>query len=75
MATAEGKKGKGFFSGIVRSFRDMKGEMKRVVWPSKKQTINNTAIVLVFMAIMAVIIGVFDWALAFILKFLLSLMA
>ena len=27
---------------IARSFKDMKGEIKKVVWPGKKQVINNT---------------------------------
>ncbi|MDL2233070.1 preprotein translocase subunit SecE [Ruminococcaceae bacterium OttesenSCG-928-L11] len=51
---------KGALAKISKNFRDMKGEMKRVVWPSKKQALNNTGVVLVFMAIMAVIIGIFD---------------
>ena len=34
---ADTEKKPGFFARISRSFRDMKGEMKKVVWPSKKQ--------------------------------------
>ena len=45
---------------IGRGFRNMKGEMSRVVWPSKKQVLNNTGIVLGFMAIAAMVIGGFD---------------
>jgi preprotein translocase subunit SecE len=59
---------KGVFAKVTKSFRDMRGEMKRVVWPSRKQTINNTAIVLVFMAVMAVIIGVFDTVLTTLIR-------
>ena len=55
----------GFFSKIARSFRDMKGEMKKVVWPSRKQVINNTMIVLAFVAVS----GVFIWGLDSILSF------
>ena len=51
---------KGLFKRIGRGFRDTRGEMKKVVWPSRKQAINNTVIVLVFMAIMTAIIGLFD---------------
>ena len=65
MADNTKEKGKpGFVAKITKSFRDMRGEMKKVVWPSRKQTINNTAIVLVFMAIMAVVIGLFDTGLS-----------
>ena len=45
---------------IGRGFRNMRGELSRVVWPSRKQVMNNTGVVLAFMAIAAVIIGGFD---------------
>lgn len=54
----------GFFARISRSFRDMKGEMKKVVWPTKKQVINNTLIVLAFVAVS----GIFIWGLDSILS-------
>lgn len=66
------KKKPGFFSRIGKTFRDMRGEMKRVVWPSKKQTVNNTVIVLVFMAFMAVIIGLFDFGLSVLIKMMVG---
>lgn len=53
---------------ISRGIKDMLGEMKRVVWPSRKQTVNNTLLVIVFMAIMAVVIGVFDFGLSWIIS-------
>lgn len=57
---AKDKSKTSFFAKAGKSFRDMKGEMKKVVWPTKKQTLNNTGIVLAFMAVMAVVIGLFD---------------
>ena len=45
MAEKTGKKPgkiKAFFSGIAKYFRDTRSEMKKVVWPSRKQVINNT---------------------------------
>ncbi|MCL2579145.1 MAG: preprotein translocase subunit SecE [Oscillospiraceae bacterium] len=65
---AEAVKKPGVFSRIGRGFRNMRGEMSRVVWPSRKQVMNNTAVVLVFMAIAAVIIGGFDTGLSWILR-------
>ena len=59
-STNERVERKGLFKRIGRGFRDTRGEMKKVVWPSRKQAINNTVIVLVFMAIMTAIIGLFD---------------
>lgn len=62
----------GIIDRLSRSIRDMRGEMKRVVWPSRKQVINNTLIVLAFMLIAAVFIGAFDTILSAILKFSLG---
>lgn len=60
------------FSRIARNFRDMRGEMKKVVWPSKKQTLNNTGIVLAFMLVMAVLIGLFDTGLSALLRLMVG---
>lgn len=65
--TSAGEAKLGFFGRIARSFRNMKGEMKRVVWPSRKQVLNNTGAVLVFMVIAAIVIGVFDLLLSWLL--------
>lgn len=40
-----------FFKAIAKFFRDLVAEVKKVVWPSKKQVINNTAVVLVVCAL------------------------
>ena len=50
----------GIFGRMARSFRDMKGEIKKVVWPSRKQSINNTLIVIAFVAIAAIVVGGVD---------------
>jgi preprotein translocase subunit SecE len=41
-------------------FKDMKAELKKVIWPSPKQLINNTLAVIVFVLIVAVIVFVLD---------------
>ena len=51
---------KNWFKGIGKFFRDTASEMKKVVWPGKKQIINNTGIVLVVMCIAAVFVGCLD---------------
>lgn len=62
MTVSEVKKEKspGIFTRIKRFFADMRGEMKKVVWPSKKQVLNNTAIVIGFVLVAAFFIGGFD---------------
>ena len=54
----------GFFvnlvKGIGRKFKEMYFELKKVTWPTKKDMINYSIVVLVFIVIMGVIIGVID---------------
>lgn len=57
------KKKVGVFKRIGRFFRDLKSEFKKIVWPSKKTTINNTLVVLALMAIVGVSIWILDWLL------------
>jgi preprotein translocase subunit SecE len=54
----------GFFAKASRFFREMKAESKKVVWPSKKQIINNTGIVLGVMAVVGGGIWIVDWIFA-----------
>lgn len=68
---AETKK-PGFFARISRSFKDMRGEMKKVVWPTKKQVWNNTLIVLVVCIISAILISGLDSLFSFLIKLLLK---
>ncbi len=42
----------------AKFFRDLRGEFKKIVWPSKKQVINNTIVVIAAV----IVVGVFIWA-------------
>ena len=41
-------------------FKDMKAELKKVIWPTPKQVLNSTIAVIVFTIIIAVIVFVLD---------------
>ncbi|MCL2079559.1 MAG: preprotein translocase subunit SecE [Oscillospiraceae bacterium] len=47
---------------ISRWFREMRSELKKVVWPTPKQTVNHTIVALTVMAIAAVAIWALDFA-------------
>lgn len=49
---------KGFFKGV-------KNELKKVVWPTKKQLINNTLMVICLVVAFSVIVLGFDMILEF----------
>ena len=51
---------KGFFARIGKYFRDTRSEMKKVVWPSKKQVVNNTLVVLAVCLISGVALFAID---------------
>ena len=42
-------------------FREMKSELKKVVWPSGKQLVNNTLIVLAAVLVVGVVVCLFDF--------------
>ncbi len=45
---------------IGRWFREMKSELKKVVWPSKSQMVNNTLVVLACVVVVGIFIWIFD---------------
>ena len=46
-------------------FKDMKAELKKVIWPTPKQTANNTLAVIAFTVAIAIIVFVLDLAFDF----------
>lgn len=50
----------GKLSKVSRFFKQLKLEMKKVVWPTKEQLISSTISVLVFCAIIGVLITILD---------------
>ena len=58
---------------IARWFREMKSELKKVVWPSKKQTAKNCAVVAVVVIASAIILWGFDQIAYFCVQALISL--
>lgn len=59
--------------GIKKYFKDLKSEIKKVVWPSKKQVINNTGVVLTVMVIVGLFLAGIDAGLGAAIKALLSI--
>ena len=60
---AEGKKKNWFaraWEGICRYFRELRSELKKVVWPTPQQVLKNTLVVLVCVLIVGIFIWLFD---------------
>ena len=64
MADAKKQEKAGFFrrfgSRISKWFREMRSELKKVVWPSKKQVLQNTLVVLLCVLAVGVFVWIFD---------------
>ena len=60
--------------GFGQWFHEMKGEMKKIVWPTKETTIKNTGIVIGMCACVGVFLWVFDAAAFTIVQTLISVL-
>lgn len=58
---------------VAKYFKDLKSELKKVVWPSKKKVINNTSVVLGSIVLMGIFVGLLDTGLFKLLQLVLSL--
>ena len=61
---AEAKKANWFkrtWGGICRYFRELRSELKKVVWSSPKQVAKNTLIVVACVLVVGVFIWLFDF--------------
>ena len=58
-----------FFAKIANYFKEVKAEMKKVVWPSFAKVRQNTIIVLIYVLIVGLVIWALDmlftWGMAF----------
>lgn len=50
----------GFFDRLAKWFKEARVELKKVTWPTWKQTLNNTLIVLAFCVVVGLCIFAFD---------------
>ncbi|MBP0979600.1 MAG: preprotein translocase subunit SecE [Oscillospiraceae bacterium] len=57
---------------IIKWFKECKSEIKKVIWPDKKQVTNNTIAVIVMVLLSAAFIGILDMGLYWPIRFLLG---
>jgi preprotein translocase subunit SecE len=70
-AVAKKTEGKKKFN-IVKTFKDMWAEIKKVTWPSKKELVRQSTVVIMFVLLLTVIVGLMDWGLSALLKLIIS---
>ncbi len=76
MAKEKNEKGNWFqraWSNIKRWFREMKSELKKVVWPSRKTTTKNVLVAVTVMVVSGIVIWAFDQIAMLIVQTLISI--
>lgn len=58
---------------VLRWLKDLKGELKKVTWPTAKDTAKNVLVVIVCVLIVGVLIWVFDAVVKLVVEALLNL--
>jgi preprotein translocase subunit SecE len=69
---AEPGKFKGYIDKGLQFLREVKVELKKVVWPSRKQTIGSTVVVLILVMIISVFLGMVDIGLSNLIRVVLK---
>ena len=57
---------------ITQFIKDAKVELKKVTWPTPKQTLASTAVVIIIVFIVSIYLGIVDFVLAKLIKFVLG---
>ena len=63
----------GFGQRVTKWMREMRSELKKVIWPTPKDTAKMTGVALLVMAISAVVIWLFDSAADAVVQAIISL--
>jgi preprotein translocase subunit SecE len=71
---AEKKDKPSIFARAAKWLKEMKSELKKVQWPTRKQTVNNTLIVIACVVVVGIFIWVFDFIAGNAIELLLSLL-
>ncbi len=65
-------KEKNFIDKGLQFLREVKVELKKVTWPSRKQTMGSTVVVLVIVTIISLFLGIVDAGLAGLIRAVLQ---
>jgi preprotein translocase subunit SecE len=59
---------KGYIDTSIQFLREVKVELKKVTWPSRKQTMGSTAVVIILVMIISIFLGVVDIGLSSLIR-------
>ncbi|MDA3919031.1 MAG: preprotein translocase subunit SecE [Deltaproteobacteria bacterium] len=61
-----------FYQKSVEFLKEVKVELKKVTWPTRKQTTGTTIVVIIFVFVVAAFLGVFDLGLSKLVQVVLT---
>jgi preprotein translocase subunit SecE len=61
-----------FFQKAMDFLREVKVELKKVTWPTRKQTTGTTIVVIIFIFVIATFLGLFDFGLSKLVQVVLT---
>ena len=71
-STAAAKPKQTIFSKSAQFLREVKVELKKVTWPSRKQTIGSTAVVIALVMLISLFLGVVDLGISSLIRIVLQ---
>ena len=71
-ASAAAKPKDNIFTKAAQFLREVKVELKKVTWPSRKQTIGSTAVVIALVMIISLFLGVVDFGISSLIRIVLQ---
>ena len=63
---------RGIFARLINFIREVVAELRKVIWPTRKELITYTAVVVVFVSIMLTVVGLLDLGFAKAILFVLG---
>ena len=66
------KKKRKQIKGLAKWWRETQGELRKVNWPTRKNALQMTKVVLLVMAVMSAIFGIFDFLFSRLLGWILA---
>ena len=61
-----------FYQKSVQFLREVRVELKKVTWPTRKQTTGTTIVVILFVFVVAAFLGLFDYSLSKLVQVVLT---
>ena len=63
---------KGVIDKSLQFLREVKIELKKVTWPTRKQTVGSTAIVIALVIVISLFLGIVDFGLSHLIRVVLN---